>query len=1107
MHKRGIVAVFGLLVLVLALALPMVPTVRAHAADGDPVACPPGANSSTCIPSNTTSDPSTFTPDPVTFTGDPTTDPVTGASVYPLTLSVPGLPVCFTGLGGGIVNAPCYYNSYFATKWNGASEFIVSLVGDFGPSNFPEAANGPVGNLRVQEGYTGLFLIENDVVIHFPYSFDTVTSQSFGVLDTRVSTPQPNQAPIPAFSFERVNPNDWGLWRFSSQATDPDPGDSITSQTWEFGDGATNVGATVIHDYAKPGDYTVTHRVVDSHGLAATSTQRVHVPAPSLHVDVSLPDVVSNRLSPGVPARADVTVSAGADGLGPLSSVTFVGDVLQSNPAGAVTPDTGPVPAPPAALTLEPGTAQSFDVLVHGDESGSFALTSTARAVDAAGRAVGPVTGRVDGSLSGLRVELRSSGTGQDTIDVVVSVSNQGGTPIEGLQYPGNGVVVHPEYVPDALRGEVTLVVGPTPPLPDRLDPGETREATFRFHAEAPGDVAVVSEVSAPGSGGVVSANDAGFIGVQKRALNAAQLKNVLAELAESELILLRARAVALQHFMTESINARLVAARARGALVGFPADVVADLTGPPIPYPEIDNVQLTAAAVWGMAKGLGRGVANVADFAVGTPASYYASIVTAGDFGQAAQDYADAGVAAHQTVDDVAYGAFTKAFQAYDAFINAGEGAYNQQQYTDLTEALNDEYKGQMLRYTEIAPALDEQRRQFDAYLDRTEDEILRDPYGWADKVTGYVGEIEGETLAGEAVVRGGAKLAESAITSYEYSRYGQSGAAITRLSEGETLESLGAGPTTSANAERLGGITEADQQKIQGVIGEVKAKFGVDLEIQARPSNANSVQYLKSELGAVGKPEIFKAKNISDVDVILGADPSALGKLGVFEPKLPPDGVLAKMSPELANEVKLRFKTQQGVWNDWNDASSKFAKNYKKASQPGGGTFEFEVPTAAGDARPNAPRLYQIEVGATEPGRNGTVSLFEKTTGKPIVSDIDFHGYFKTSGEPLDAANRGQIELFLQRRWKETGIAFGDHGATLNGFDWAGSGTGGGAVARHKFGLEFMEPEAARARAQELSVELGVPVEKLLEGYVPGKFVVTFRRGQVAVGYGKTF
>jgi hypothetical protein len=215
----------------------------------------------------------------------------------------------------------------------------------------------------------------------------------------------------------------------------------------------------------------------------------------------------------------------------------------------------------------------------------------------------------------------------------------------------------------------------------------------------------------------------------------------------------------------------------------------------------------------------------------------------------------------------------------------------------------------------------------------------------------------------------------------------------------------------------------------------------------------------------------------------------------------------VLAKMPPELSNEVQLRFKTQEGVWKDWNDPTSKFAKNYKKASQPGGGTFEFEVPTAEGDVAPSAPREYKIEVAVTKAGRNNTISFFEKTTRKPIVSDVDFHGYFKTGGNNLDAGTRGQMELFLQKAWKDSGISFGDHGATLNGFDWAGSGTQGGAVARHKFGLEFMEPAAARARAQELSVQLGVPVEELLKGYTPGKFVVTFRQGQVAVGYGKTF
>ncbi len=807
-----------------------------------------------------------------------------------------------------------------------------------------------------------------------------------------------------------MNPNDFALYRFTSQASDPDAGDSITSQTWEFGDHETNVGAQVIHTFAKPGDYTVTHRVVDSHGLASTGTQVVHVPAPSLRLAVSLPDAVNNRLAPGVPTRAHVTLTAGDDGVGQLSSVAFVGNPLQTTPAGALTVDTPLVPPPTAGLSLAPGESREFDAVVHGDASGRFTLAATARAVDAAGRAVAPVTASVEGTVSGLAVQLRSADTGEDTIDVVVSVTNQGAATIDGIQYTGAGLVAHPEYVPDALRGTVTLVSGPDPALPTSLGPGETREATYRFHAEGPGDVAVVAEATVPVVDGSISANDAGFIGIQKRVLDTKALKNLLVELAESELKNLQGSAWLRQQLLDQAMNARVVAARARGALADLPSDLIQRTLGPVVPYPEFDNVTLTKVALYGQAKGLVQGVGNVLDFTVGTPAEYYASTITSGSFGQMAQDYVDAGLAAKQGVDSAAFGAFSTALKLYDRYIDDPGGAFNQQQYTDLTEALNDEYKGQMLEFAQYAPQLEQQQKDFDAYLDKVEDDILRDPYGWADKVTTSAGRLEGEVLAGEAVARGGSKLVEKVATSYEYSKYGQSGAAIERVSEAETLEALGAGETTAANIERLGGITEADQQKIQQVIAEVKEKFGVDLEIQARPSNIYSVEYLNSELGAVGKPEIFKAKNLSDVDVILGADRSGLGKLGVYEPKLPPDSVLAKMPPELRNEVQLRFKTQEGVWKDWNDPTSKFAKNFEKATQPGGGTFDFEVPTAAGDAVPNAPRQYSIEVDVTKPGRNNTISFFERGTGKPIVSDIDFHGYFKTNGTPLDAGRAGR-------------------------------------------------------------------------------------------------
>jgi len=58
-------------------------------------------------------------------------------------------------------------------------------------------------------------------------------------------------------------------------STDPDPGDSIASYTFNFGDGSpavTQSSPTISHTYNKePGQYTASLTVTDSHGLASTN--------------------------------------------------------------------------------------------------------------------------------------------------------------------------------------------------------------------------------------------------------------------------------------------------------------------------------------------------------------------------------------------------------------------------------------------------------------------------------------------------------------------------------------------------------------------------------------------------------------------------------------------------------------------------------------------------------------------------------------------------------------------------------------------------------------------------------------------------------------------
>jgi PKD repeat protein len=84
--------------------------------------------------------------------------------------------------------------------------------------------------------------------------------------------------PNATFSVTTAVPVPGGPVGFDGTASAPsDPGASIVTYAWRFGDGATGSGATPTHSYAAAGTYTAELTATDSYGTSASVTRQVVV--------------------------------------------------------------------------------------------------------------------------------------------------------------------------------------------------------------------------------------------------------------------------------------------------------------------------------------------------------------------------------------------------------------------------------------------------------------------------------------------------------------------------------------------------------------------------------------------------------------------------------------------------------------------------------------------------------------------------------------------------------------------------------------------------------------------------------------------------------------
>jgi uncharacterized membrane protein len=381
-------------------------------------------------------------------------------------------------------------------------------------------------------------------------------------------------------------------------------------------------------------------------------------------------------------------------------------------------------------------------------------------------------------------------------------------------------------------------------------------------------------------------------------------------------------------------------------------------------------------------------------------------------------------------------------------------------------------------------------------------DDLMKKDPVKGAKQFGKLLGRIEGEVAVGwlENIV--GGKVSQGLKTFKE----ARAGAQITsEVSEqtmnGRRLAAASKGAKPVAKTPSLGNLSETQIQRFQAITKRLSEKFGIKIEIQARPIN----EFAAKVKGGIGKVEAVPTKNLTPDDVLLGAPEEYLGQTAYYRPVKPKN--FSKLSKDvqerLGQRIKEKGKELDQFLGKTPDPTGK-ADKVRKALKKGGAEFELGK---------NGKVVMELEKTTHKSGailiRYKKLSVNGKAvfTGKPrpIVSDVDMNALIDSAtGKHLPAGIRGQAELELMREFSkaaEEGVfPFGYHGWTHSGFDIAG------ADFRHilKYQLMYMSDDAAKKLAAKYAKIYGVKPEEFLDGYTKGKMLVKITPTSATLGPG---
>jgi PKD repeat protein len=113
------------------------------------------------------------------------------------------------------------------------------------------------------------------------YTVTLTVTDNGGATDsysTTISVELANQPPTASFVYEPTSPTTADIIHFTDQSTDPDG--TISSWSWNFGDGTTSTEQNPTHQYSSADTYTVTLTVTDNGGATDTVSQSIAVSIP-----------------------------------------------------------------------------------------------------------------------------------------------------------------------------------------------------------------------------------------------------------------------------------------------------------------------------------------------------------------------------------------------------------------------------------------------------------------------------------------------------------------------------------------------------------------------------------------------------------------------------------------------------------------------------------------------------------------------------------------------------------------------------------------------------------------------------------------------------------